>query len=492
MTTGANSVVTHHRPATHDHRLGFSTQDRETVSDRLPVEGDIPPWLTGTLLRAGPGRFEVGAQRYRHWFDGLAMLHRFGFGSGSVSYANRFLKTRAYRAAEETGRISYREFATDPCRTLFQRLVSVFSARATDNAAVNVVQLGDEYLALTDPAMPVAFAPGTLRTLGVTGSASALRSMRGQLSTAHPHHDHERGELVTYVTHFGPRSRYRVYTLAPRSDAPRELATLPVRNPSYMHSFALTERYVVLVEFPFVVSALKLALSGRPFIENYRWEPDRGTTFLVIDRRDGTLRARVAGPAFFAFHHVNAFEDGGELVVDLCAYDDASLIEALYLDRLRSGEALAARPELRRYRVPLTGGDAHGERLVEEPMELPRIDYRAHNGRRYRYAYAAGLTDGAGFADRLVKADVESGSFSVWCEPGCYPGEPVFVPAPDQAREDDGVILSVVLDAAHESSYLLILDASTLEERARAHAPQRIPFGFHGSYFRDLASVHGQ
>ena len=473
------------------YRVGFTTQDRETATDALPVEGDLPSWLTGTLVRAGPGRFEVGGQRYRHWFDGLAMLHRFGFANGRVSYANRFLNTRAYRAAEETGRISYGEFATDPCRTLFQRFISVFSPKATDNAAVNVVRLGEDYLALTDPAMPVAFEPETLRTLGVTGSARALRSVRGQLSTAHPHRDRERGELVSYVTHFGPKSRYRVYAFAPGMDAPREIAVLPVSNPSYMHSFALTERYVVLVEFPLVVSALRLALSGRPFIENYRWEPERGSTFLVIDRRDGSLRARVAGPAFFAFHHVNAFEDGGELVVDLCAYEDASVIEALYLDRLRSGEPLSARPELRRYHVPLGGGDALEERLVEEPMELPRIDYRARNGRHYRYAYAAGLSDGAGFADQLVKAEVESGSISVWREQNCYPGEPVFIPSPDQTGEDDGVILSVVLDASLESSFLVVLDASTFEERARAHAPLPIPFGFHGSYFGDRVSADG-
>src|SRR5581483_6972361 len=104
-----------------------------------------------------------------------------------------------------------------------------------------------------------------------------------------------------------------------------------VRRPAYMHSFALTERYVVLVEFPFVVNPLSLALSGRPFIENYRWEPQRGTVFNVVDRRDGSLRARVGGPAFFAFHHVNAFEDGEQLSIDVCAYPDASVVQALYL-----------------------------------------------------------------------------------------------------------------------------------------------------------------
>lgn len=33
----------------------------------------------------------------------------------------------------------------------------------------------------------------------------------------------------------------------------------------------------------------------------------------------------------------------------------------------------------------------------------------------------------------------------VWCQPGLYPSEPVFVPSPNAKEEDDGVILTVVL-----------------------------------------------
>src|SRR3954452_23567092 len=71
-----------------------------------------------------------------------------------------------------------------------------------------------------------------------------------------------------------------------------------------------------------------------------------------------------------------------------------------------------------------------------------------------------------------------SGQSKCWSEPGCYPGEPVFVERPDGTAEDDGVILSVVLDANAERSFLLILEARTFEEVARAEAaphPLRFP-----------------
>ena len=52
----------------------------------------------------------------------------------------------------------------------------------------------------------------------------------------------------------------------------------------------MSERFLILAEFPFVVSPARLALSGRPYIENYRWEPERGTRLLVVDRATGELR----------------------------------------------------------------------------------------------------------------------------------------------------------------------------------------------------------
>ena len=70
--------------------------------------------------------------------------------------------------------------------------------------------------------------------------------------------------------------------------------------------------------------------------------------------------------AFFTFHQVNAFEEDGHLVVDLVAYDDASIIDALYLDTLRATQAASA-GQLRRYRLPLDGGAAESEVLSTSP-----------------------------------------------------------------------------------------------------------------------------
>src|SRR5690348_73037 len=130
-------------------QLGFTTLEDEIRIESIPVKGTIPNWLSGTLIRNGPAKFEVGKEKFRHWFDGLAMLHKFSFKEGKVAYANKFLESKAFKSAMETDRISYREFATDPCRSIFKRVSSMFSNTFTDNANVNITKIAPSFVALT-------------------------------------------------------------------------------------------------------------------------------------------------------------------------------------------------------------------------------------------------------------------------------------------------------------------------------------------------------
>jgi beta,beta-carotene 9',10'-dioxygenase len=457
--------------------LGFSTLEQESTHDVLALSGELPRWLSGSLLRTGPAKFEVGEQAMRHWFDGLAMLHRFTLAEGKVSYASRFLQSRAYRASKEQGRIVYAEFATDPCRSLFKRVQSMFAPGFTDNGNVNVARLGEQYVAMTETPLPVQFDPDTLESAGVHPYEAP-----GQLSTAHPHADRATGAMINYAAKLGPRSSYRFFTVAGQSSAPQLIGSLPVREPAYMHSFGLTERWLVLAEFPFVVNPISLALAGRPYIENYHWKPELGTRFTLVDRTSGEALGGFRSEACFAFHHVNAYDDGEDVVVDLCTYPDAGVIEDLYLERLRAGKPVAG-AALRRFRLSTAERSVSASLLSDSNLELPRINYSRCNERPYRYVW--GNANGpSGWFERIVRIDTLDGASLSWSEPGCYPGEPVFVARPEAEDEDDGVLLSVVLDADAAGSFLLVLDARDLSELARAEVPHPIPFGFHGQFAR--------
>mgnify|MGYP000178681804 CR=1 FL=1 len=184
--------------------VGFSTSPEVEIDD-LPVVGKIPEWVSGTLLRNGPGTFKVGNQRYRHWFDGLAMLHRFTINGGRVSYANKFLESKSYSLAQKNGQIMYSEFATDPCRSLFARAMAVFNPDVTDSAKVNIAKLADHFVALAETPIQIEFDPITLKSVGVAAWDS---SNFGRMTTVHPQIDEANNEAFNLVTRYGALSSY--------------------------------------------------------------------------------------------------------------------------------------------------------------------------------------------------------------------------------------------------------------------------------------------
>ena len=492
-----------------DHRVGFRPV-RDEVDETLSIEGDFPQWLSGTLLRNGPGTWHAGRQPLNHWFDGFAMLRRFRIdgGDGEVAYRNRFLDSGAYTYAREHGELGYREFATDPPTGPLGRLGRLRRLRSpnfTDNACVDVCRVGDRYLATTESPLVTEIDPRSLesgRRFEFGGFADTY--------TVHPHYDFDRGELVGYGTSFGgSESGYTLYSIPDDTEDVSVIGEVESDPPGYVHSFALTPNYIVLAEPPFVPSRRRL-LTGSSVIDGYEWQPERGSRFHVVDRESGDVLARHRVAPFFCFHHINAFEreregggdsdDGvggqGEIVLDLAAFEDASVTEALSLRRLVSAEPSPPAAELRRYCLPAPGSSRRGvesETLYPGHVELPAIDYANRNTRDYRYAYGVSNRERPpeSFQNQLVKVDVRERDAVTWDESYAYPGEPVFVPAPDRGddadgrNEDDGVILSVTLDAGAERSFLLVLDAATFQERARAWCPHPIPFGFHGQFYAD-------
>ncbi|MCO8246484.1 MULTISPECIES: carotenoid oxygenase family protein [unclassified Haladaptatus] len=459
--------------------IGFRSLTDEIDHD-CSVTGTLPDWLSGTLIRNGPGAFEMAGSSVDHWFDGLAMLHAFTFGDG-VTYRNRFVHSDAYRSAREGNFES--GFATGNT-TLRDRLKAFFFEKPYDNANIIAERIGDDYLALTELPRWVAFDPDTLETLGhvqYDGPEPA-----GNLACAHLKRDPVTDELVNFETSFGRNCHYHVHSIPSATDR-EHICSIPVDEPAYMHSFALTPNYVVLTEFPFVVNPLDFIKPGSqgPFIENFTWKPERGTRFFVIDRRRGTVVAALRTEAFFGFHHANAYEDDGEIVLDLETVPDATAIEVLYLDNLRDGNFGGLSGRLERFRVDPESETVERERMYDGtalPTTSPDRWCRKH---RYVYAQSPDpqMTT---WPEAIAKIDTETHRAVEFADEGNYLGEPIFVPNPDGERVDDGVILTLSLDPATERSSLIVVDGESLAELARAEVPHPIPFDFHGRFFPEL------
>jgi carotenoid cleavage dioxygenase-like enzyme len=462
--------------------LGFRSLTEEVTDRRVPVSGSVPDWLDGTLVRNGPGRFEVGGDRVAHWFDGLAMLQRFAFDGTGVRYTNRFLRSDTYERARRTGELPG-QFATG--KGYLGRLWRLVTGARTDNCNVHVARLDGDLVALTEVPAFVSVDPGTLETRGRFVFDDDLG---GHLSMAHLVPDPPRGETVGLLTEFGRTSAYRLFAVSDGSRRRRELTTIEASKPAYVHSIALAGDHVVLTEHPFRIDPWSfLTPGGAGFVDHVDWEPERGTKFHVVNRETGRVVATHDAPANFVFHHVNAYEDptddrataGRTVVVDLVDYPDAGVIDGLRLDGLADWLTSGVDGRLRRFRLPLERDATVSGTTIAEGLELPRI-VRSSRTRPHRYVYAQKSATADG--NEVLKVDVETGSSTTWGESGLFVEEPVPVRDPD-APTEPGVVLVTALDVAARRSVLLVLDADTLAERARAPLPHHLPFGFHGRYF---------
>jgi carotenoid cleavage dioxygenase-like enzyme len=141
---------------------------------------------------------------------------------------------------------------------------------------------------------------------------------------------------------------------------------------------------------------------------------------------------------------------------------------------------------LRRYRMNLRTKKISSSKVSDACIELPRIDYARYNTEgNYGYTYGVSLhpEKRVGFYNSLVKINTQNGDAAYWHSEGCHPGEPCFIPSPGSKDDQDGILLSIVLDTLHGNSFLMLLDASTMQEIARATVPEPVVYGFHADFF---------
>jgi len=480
------------------YRIGFTNLDSEIHIDNLPVIGPIPEWLSGVLFRNGPAKFTTNNAWVSNWFDGLAMIHAFSINNGAVSYTNKFLKTDNYETAKRTGNMSYFGFVQDPCKSLFKILISEFITHsdkgAFNNTNINIAKYTEHFIAFSETPLPIEFDQESLETIGLLDYHDNYPKYNIH-DTAHPHYDSLRNEHLAYFTKFGKKSSHNLFRIKDGSTKREIIGSISVDQPSYMHSFGLTKNYAILTGLPLVANPINLLLKNKGFIKNFKWKPELGTRFIVFDRINDKLIGTFKGEPFFAFHTVNAFEENNKIIFDIIVYPDASIIDKSYFDYIlaprnpKNSNTEFYGGLLKRFTIDLRDGTVISRIIINEQIELPRINYEKCNTKDYTYMYAY-----AGFrypytADKLLKINVKTGESKSWYQENCYPGEPVFINEPHSQKEDKGVVLSVILNAQMQKSFLLILDAESFKEISRAEVPHHIPFGIHGKYFSTNSKI---
>jgi torulene dioxygenase len=477
---------------------------------------------------------------HTHKFDIVPPFTR--NGTTTVQYSSRRQSDKLVETIKQKGWRDSTSFGqrADPCIGLFAKAMSFFVPRTHHNNNVVVLpnfpgledkdttsasrhRTGvDNVYISTDANALHKVDPNTLEPIGYTNQSALNPLLKGPLSCAHAQRDPGTGDLFNFNLQLGRSPTYRIFRVNAATGKTDILATIaePGVNPAYIHSFFLTANYVVLciptTHYGWNGSKIlwqrNIAEAIKPFNKNTpcRW--------IVVDRKHGRgTVARFSTPASFFFHSINAFEetitdengdDRTDLSLEYIRYDTDGIIYSLYYDVLLDRDDAAKKFFFQnqryksshvhlvryRFRLPLEGTEqseaeartAAAEEVIAIPAphagDLPTINPKMAT-KPHRYVYGVTSRGLSTFLDSLVKTDLHTREALIWSGgQGHTPGEPIYVPRPGATDEDDGVLLSVVLDGSAQKSYLLCLDARTLEEVGRAAADFPIAFGFHGHH----------
>ena len=157
----------------------------------------------------------------------------------------------------------------------------MFSPKLSDNANVNLVKLGERFVAMTETPIPVQFDAETLARRG------RLRRPRDADDRPSAPRPRERGHAQLRGRPRAAQSSIASSGRVPTRTEPSGRAGCARASPPTCTRSGSRERWLVLAEFPFVVNPLRLAFSGRPYIENYRWKPELGNAVHASRPRDG-------------------------------------------------------------------------------------------------------------------------------------------------------------------------------------------------------------
>lgn len=450
--------------------LGVSEPQHAEFDYDIEPDGEMPEALTGTLYRNGPGRWQDHTGRpLHHLFDGDGMISAFTIEGGMVHYRNRYVRTQHYR-----GRSGTRHVGTDAAGGILANAGRL----PTNLANTNVIEHAGHLYALWEGGPPYEVDPETLETMGLRRFGGELRWVGAY--SAHPCICPSSGDMFNFGVEFIPNPHLRVYRTDRRGRL-KHYRSVSLPYVAMVHDFAITERYLVFLISPIIPDGIPIALGLKAFGDAMKFHPERGSSFILIPRDGGKIR-RIDHDAVLQFHLSNAFDDRGDVVVDVITYDSGELLDCIA--RFRTSPLDRAPSQFTRFRITASG------RVIREPISDRSCEFPRHHpdreGRPYRYAYFNSRNRLGTMYDAITKLDLSDNTETAYAAdcPGNSFCEPVFTPRPGAVDEDDGWLLSVEYQAAMHTSRLVVLDARDPRRGpiATAQLTHHVPQGFHGNF----------
>jgi len=462
-------------PSNHPYLNGAWTPLHEEVNatDLEVISGTIPTDIDGIYIRNTENPVQQPLGRY-HPFDGDGMIHAISFQNGKASYRNRFVRTRGFEAEQEAGGSLWGGLADPPKIALRPG----FGAQGAlkDTASTDVVVHGGKLVATFYQCGEAYWLDPETLDQGGTANWAPLDGV-----SAHTKVDEATGELMFF--NYSKHAPYMHYGVVDKTGKRVHYVPIPLPGPRLPHDMAFTEHYSILNDLPVFWDQELLKRD----IHAVRAHPGIPSRFGIIPRfgQPEDIKWFEAAPTY-VLHWLNAYEDGDEVVLDGYFQENPTpdpIADAPpgYSHMMAYLDEHSFRPKLHRWRFNMKTGETKEQHLDERILEFGMFNQR-YAGKPYRYAYSTKARPGWFLFNGFVKHDLETGqSWTLDLPDGVYASEAPFVPRMDAKSEDDGYLVSFLIDENHGTSECVLIDAKDFEAGpvVRIALPHKLSSGTH-------------
>uniref|UniRef100_A0A3B3SEN3 Retinoid isomerohydrolase n=1 Tax=Paramormyrops kingsleyae TaxID=1676925 RepID=A0A3B3SEN3_9TELE len=395
-----------------------------------PIPTQVTGQLGGGLLRLDPGLFEVGGgEPLPHLVDRQALMNKFDFKNGKVTYNCKFLGTDAYSHVMTENWVVMTEFGTvadpDPCKNIFSWSFNDYFSRVFT-------------IENTSNLPPI--------NMNTASSLTNISEVIVQFLSSE--------RFKPLCVHIGS---FKFFVMTPvKINLLKFLCAWVIRETNYMDCFESNENMRVseYKDYKFRTSAFNLfhhtstamrtkdslLLTYSMYLEGVR-----------IVYMEVVKKFAMVAPQPQVRRYIVPTEENWKNLITL-PYSTATAV-------LCSDGTIWLEPEV------LFSGP-------RQAFEFPQNNYRNFCGKDYTYAYGLGLNHI--IPGRICKLNVKTKEAWVWQDADSYP-------PPGRCLRD---LLTIAGNprAAQRPGYLLILNTKDLRETAWAEVEVTFPVTFHSMY----------
>lgn len=456
----------------------FAPTALESSEACTEIVGKIPTDIEGSFLRNGPNnQFSPLSDPLYHWFDGDGMIHQLALNNGDAHYSNRWIETRGFQYEREEGKALWQGFKSLP------DFDNKYGMPAKNVANTALVWHADRLLATWEAGSAYEVSLPELITTGEEDFNGDWK----YATSAHPKVCPQTGELINFC--YNPMGKFQVHysVIDPHGKLIHKTGIKLKGKPVMIHDLAITPNFSIIMDMPITFDIERAMKGDAPF----EWEAENGCRMGILPRyADGEAIQWFDVELGYVFHILNAWEEGGEIVLEACKAERVSIsLEEQGADEDKlDGEASISEEKGKphQYRFNLKTGEVSEHRITETALEFTRIN-EAYLGLKNRYAYGSRfcMDKAKPLFDAVVKLDrAENTEEILPLGEGCFTGEFVFAPKTSSNAEDEGYYVGFVRNEKKQQSECWIIDAQHFLQGpvAKIILPVRVPYGFHAQW----------